>query len=587
MDTAVPRMQKSKSSGNVVHMMSRKIWRGRSKSQTRLSSSQQSPPPVKAHWSPQGNGVWTSSEGCRIQLIDVDLDDLSVIERKMLQRVATAKLKELNFGATIPPCLEDGVASVEKKSKRRPYLLKRKALTTGFFDSTKKEVDDSRQSASTATFGISLEHCLANEVQSLKASSRSSSCESLPIPDSMSSAESLHQPQDENNIPRVPAIVKACIHHLMTHGLNTIGIFRVSPARRRVRRLREEWERAGPRGINLDSTHCPHDVATLLKEFFRDLPEPLLCRSLCKMFVDTQRIRNRRMQLEAISHLIQLLPTANRDTLKVLLKFLGNVARCASGDGPNNYTGNRMDSTNLATVFAPNILPTADDVIDDRFDAINVIRIMIDHQQELFRIPASLLDEIYAEMIDSNGQALDRLCEQHTSKTTTATATTHYCDDDIEKRRMSSPLVLHGGGVLSASLSIPVTMNTQLNVGDHYEDIPFIEDSSISEDSQQQQQKLQRKKNSMAQRPLVTVTGTLSISEPRSIERKKQQQQQETPSMSAQQSSSKSVIRSKTENFDHSARVPVHHGSVTGDKRPTPLVYKRREIISSVHSSRK
>lgn len=37
-------------------------------------------------------------------------------------------------------------------------------------------------------------------------------------------------------------------------------------------------------------------------------------------------IRNRRLQFEAVQHLIQLLPVANRDTLWALLNFLSLVA---------------------------------------------------------------------------------------------------------------------------------------------------------------------------------------------------------------------------------------------------------------------
>ena len=38
-------------------------------------------------------------------------------------------------------------------------------------------------------------------------------------------------------------------------------------------------------------------------------------------------IRNRRLQFEALQHLIQLLPVPNRDTLCALLNFLVTVAR--------------------------------------------------------------------------------------------------------------------------------------------------------------------------------------------------------------------------------------------------------------------
>jgi len=55
-------------------------------------------------------------------------------------------------------------------------------------------------------------------------------------------------------------------------------------------------------------------------------------------------------------------------------------------------TGNKMDSTNLATLFAPNILhcfkPGAKEVDkpEERSDAINVTRSLIDHHAEVFEV---------------------------------------------------------------------------------------------------------------------------------------------------------------------------------------------------------
>lgn len=50
--------------------------------------------------------------------------------------------------------------------------------------------------------------------------------------------------------------------------------------------LREDFDKGTVTTIDPDV--CPHDIATLLKEFFRDLPEPLLCRHLYKAFLQTQ-----------------------------------------------------------------------------------------------------------------------------------------------------------------------------------------------------------------------------------------------------------------------------------------------------------
>ena len=50
--------------------------------------------------------------------------------------------------------------------------------------------------------------------------------------------------------------------------------------------LREDFD-AG-KDVKFNEENCPHDVATLLKEFFRDLPDPLLTRDLYPAFLQTQ-----------------------------------------------------------------------------------------------------------------------------------------------------------------------------------------------------------------------------------------------------------------------------------------------------------
>lgn len=37
---------------------------------------------------------------------------------------------------------------------------------------------------------------------------------------------------------------------------------------------------------------------------------------------------------------------------------------------------------------------------------------MIDHYEELFKVPAELVDEIYTNMMDSHPQQLNYLCEK-------------------------------------------------------------------------------------------------------------------------------------------------------------------------------
>lgn len=49
--------------------------------------------------------------------------------------------------------------------------------------------------------------------------------------------------------------------------------------------LREEFDRGID--VQLDEEHSVHDVAALLKEFLRDMPDPLLTRELYTAFINT------------------------------------------------------------------------------------------------------------------------------------------------------------------------------------------------------------------------------------------------------------------------------------------------------------
>lgn len=112
----------------------------------------------------KGNCIWTSSTGKRVRLTNTKLLDLSDVERKSLHRVAIQKLSEILKACkvpvsvpvgkeiSLPPLLtvkakifqldlsESANKTNSKPQKRRaPLLMKRKALTTSFFDSSKSK----------------------------------------------------------------------------------------------------------------------------------------------------------------------------------------------------------------------------------------------------------------------------------------------------------------------------------------------------------------------------------------------------------------------------------------------------------------
>ncbi|XP_060085869.1 uncharacterized protein LOC132565247 [Ylistrum balloti] len=224
--------------------------------------------------------------------------------------------------------------------------------------------------------------------------------------------------------PQVPHIVNTCFKHIETYGLRVLGIFRVGSSKKRVKQLREEFDSG--KDVKLNESHNPHDVGALLKEYFRDLPEPLLTRDLYSALVATRRLSSFEEQILSLKYLIYLLPAPNRDTLFALLSFLSNVdAHSTDAVDENNETlpGNKMDSHNLATLFGPNILhkckPTEKEFLvesieraEERKEVIDVVKEMVDNYSSIFLVPAGLYDEVLRQIVETEPEVADRIFQK-------------------------------------------------------------------------------------------------------------------------------------------------------------------------------
>ncbi|BFZ24242.1 hypothetical protein BsWGS_27281 [Bradybaena similaris] len=230
-------------------------------------------------------------------------------------------------------------------------------------------------------------------------------------------------------VTQVPYVVKACFKHIETYGLQTLGIFRVGCSKKRVKQLREEFDCG--KIVNLTDEHNPHDVGALLKEYFRDLPEPLMTNELYLPFLYAERLKDEHKRHSAISLLISMLPIANRDTLWALLRFLAVVSQHAVDvidEKGRIVSGNKMDSHNLATLFGPNILhrtrATTDkelisesvERVEQSKEVIEVVKDMIENHHELFEISESLRDDVLRLLVKSNQETVDRILRRLASQ---------------------------------------------------------------------------------------------------------------------------------------------------------------------------
>lgn len=224
---------------------------------------------------------------------------------------------------------------------------------------------------------------------------------------------------------QVPRVLDCCCQHLQRYGLQTVGIFRVGSSKKRVRQLREAFDQGAE--VILDDRHSVHDVAALLKEFLRDMPDPLLTRELYAAFISCASLEKSE-QHRIIQLLLCLLPACNSDTLQCLLHFLSTVANHAENscdEHGNQVMGNKMTSLNLATIFGPNLLHKQKSSekefsvqssvrMEESAAIISVVQYMIDKHHTLFMISAELQNEVLLSLLDTDSDVVDYLMRRKT-----------------------------------------------------------------------------------------------------------------------------------------------------------------------------
>ncbi|KAG8008436.1 StAR-related lipid transfer protein 13 [Nibea albiflora] len=144
--------------------------------------------------------------------------------------------------------------------------------------------------------------------------------------------------------PLPPSILRALIY-LKTECLDQVGLFRKSGVKSRIQYLRELVE-SDPEGISYESQSA-FDVADMVKQYFRDLPEPIFTSKLCESFLHIYQYFPKDQQLVAAQAAILLLPDENREALRTLLFFLQDVVAAVDE--------NQMTPTNIAVCLAPSL----------------------------------------------------------------------------------------------------------------------------------------------------------------------------------------------------------------------------------------
>ncbi|XP_070782970.1 rho GTPase-activating protein 22 [Enoplosus armatus] len=149
--------------------------------------------------------------------------------------------------------------------------------------------------------------------------------------------------------PRLaPLLVEQCVDFIRERGLDEEGLFRMPGQANLVKELQEAFD-CGDKPL-FDSNTDVHTVASLLKLYLRELPEPVIPFSKYEDFLTCAQLlaKDEEEGVQELGNQVSTLPLPNYNLLTYICKFLDEVQ--------SHCIENKMSVQNLATVFGPNIL---------------------------------------------------------------------------------------------------------------------------------------------------------------------------------------------------------------------------------------
>ncbi|XP_078284521.1 rho GTPase-activating protein 22-like isoform X1 [Rhinoraja longicauda] len=182
-----------------------------------------------------------------------------------------------------------------------------------------------------------------------------------------------------------PLLVEQCVDFIRERGLNEEGLFRMPGQANLVKELQDSFN-CGEKP-RFDKNTDVHTVASLLKLYLRELPEPVIPFAKYEDFLSCAQLlaKDREEGVQELIKQVAGLPQANYNLLKYTCWFLDEVQSYSSV--------NKMSVQNLATVFGPNILrPKLEDpvtIMEGTSLVQHLMTVLISEHGRLFPIVAS------------------------------------------------------------------------------------------------------------------------------------------------------------------------------------------------------
>ncbi|XP_054633613.1 unconventional myosin-IXa-like isoform X7 [Dunckerocampus dactyliophorus] len=196
----------------------------------------------------------------------------------------------------------------------------------------------------------------------------------------------------------VPQLVEKLINYIEMHGLYTEGIYRKSGSTNKIKELRQGLD-TDVASVNLDDYNI-HVIASVLKQWLRDLPSPLMTFELYKEFLRAMGQADKREVIRGVYSVIDQLSRTHLSTLERLIFHLVRIAL--------QEETNRMSANALAIVFAPCVLRCPDTIdpmqsVQDISKTTACVELIINEQMSKYK--ARLKDINSLEFAESKAKS--------------------------------------------------------------------------------------------------------------------------------------------------------------------------------------
>ncbi|XP_062843698.1 ralA-binding protein 1 isoform X2 [Trichomycterus rosablanca] len=141
---------------------------------------------------------------------------------------------------------------------------------------------------------------------------------------------------------QLPAVFRECIDYIESYGMKCEGIYRVSGMKSKVDELKAAYDREECPCLE---EYEPHTVASLLKQYLRELPDNLLGRDLAPRFEDACGRASEAEKLHEFQRLLTEVPEGSRLLLAWLITHMDHVIARESDT--------KMNIQNISIVLHP------------------------------------------------------------------------------------------------------------------------------------------------------------------------------------------------------------------------------------------